>query len=110
MTDVFAPPRGAGSGPESGQDQGAVHGARGLRAPLLPLTGVGVALIVGVLVGAKPASLVLSGILAGAAAVRGLAPGTGPVGVAVRTRLFDVAVLLALSAGIAVLAFTAPDV
>lgn len=110
MTDVFAQPAGAGSGPDSGQGPAAAHGARGLRAPLLALAGVGVVLIVGVSVGAKPASLILSGIMVAAAAVRGLAPGSGPAGVAVRTKPFDVAVLLALGAGIAVLALTAADV
>lgn len=110
MTDAFARPAGAGSGPEPGKDPAAVHGARGLRAPLIALAGVGAALIVGVSVGAKPASLILSGIMAAAAAVRGLTPGVGPAGVAVRTKPFDVAVLLALGAGIAVLALTAADV
>lgn len=92
-------------------EEGAIRdvNGRGLRAPLAALGGVGGAVVVAIVVGARPAAFVLAGVLAAAAATRGLARGDGPAGVAVRSRAFDVAVLMVLAVGIAVLAATAPD-
>ncbi len=84
----------------------ASGGVRGLPAPLTALGGVALAVVVGVTLGARPASFVLAGVLAAAAVVRGLSSGQGPAGVAVRGRMFDVAFLAVLAAGITVLAAT----
>lgn len=96
-------------GPEPSVDVGP--GARGLRAPLLALAGVALCVVLGVVAGARAASFALAGVLTAAAVVRGLAPGDGPPGVAVRSRAFDVALLGVFAGGIALLtATTAGDV
>ena len=101
-----AAPADAGTGGPEPSDEAGPRAARGLRAPLLALAGVALCLVLGVVVGARAASFALAVVLAAAAAVRGLAPGDGPPGVAVRRRGFDVAVLGVLAGGISLLAAT----
>lgn len=97
---------GADAEPEAAPVPPSGHG---LRAPLVAMGGVALAVVVGCAWGARPASFLLVGTLAAAAAVRALAPGVGR-GLAVRSRIFDIATFTVLAAGIAILAATAPDV
>lgn len=78
------------------------------RAPALWVVtaGIGVALGLGVLVGAAAGLLVLAVTLVGAAVARVVRRGRRPEGVAVRSVWLDAVVLLALAAAIAMLAVT----
>lgn len=75
----------------------------------LVLLGVGLATAVALLVDARVASLVLSGVLAVAGVCRAVIPGPGPVGITVRSRGLDTFFFLAPAVVIAFLAF-APGV
>jgi hypothetical protein len=84
--------------------------AREFWAPYAALGGVGLAVTVALTAGARPGSLVLALLLAGAGVVRARSAGAGPAGTAVRSRAFDVAFLLGLALVITVLATTASGV
>lgn len=75
----------------------------------LVLGGVALATAVALLVDARAASLVLSGVLAVAGVCRAVIPGPGPVGITVRSRGLDTFLFLAPAVVIAFLAF-APGV
>ncbi|WP_435738858.1 DUF3017 domain-containing protein [Cellulosimicrobium sp. PMB13] len=75
----------------------------------LVLLGVGLATAVALLIDARAASLVLSGVLAVAGVCRAVIPGPGPVGITVRSRGLDTFFFLAPAVVIAFLAF-APGV
>ena len=61
-------------------------------------------------VGARAASAVLAGVLATAATIRALDPSGGPEGGAIRSRTFDVVLMLTFAVAIAVLGLTSSGV
>lgn len=71
---------------------------------------IGVMVALAFLVGVRQAALFMSTVLVGMATVRALSPPPGPYGIRVRSRGFDVTVLLVFSAAIAALALTMPAV
>jgi hypothetical protein len=70
----------------------------------LVVAGVGLTTAVALLVGARAACLVLSGVLAVAGVCRAVLPGAGPVGITVRSRGLDTFFFLAPATAIAFLA------
>jgi hypothetical protein len=78
------------------------------RAPALWLTSAALAaaVVVAMLVGTRQAAAVLAAALAAAAVARVVGRGRRPEGVAVRATWLDVAILVVLAGGIAVLATT----
>jgi len=71
--------------------------------------GVVLAVVVALLVGTAAGAWTLSAVLAAGAIARALGPRVGPVAITVRSKPVDVAVLLVLSVGIAVLAAILPS-
>jgi hypothetical protein len=65
--------------------------------------------VVALLVGTRAGALTLAAVTAVCAVVRAVLPSPGPVAVSVRSRPFDVLVLLTFAAGIAFLAQILPD-
>ncbi|WP_277208765.1 DUF3017 domain-containing protein [Isoptericola croceus] len=78
-------------------------------AILVVLTGILVAVVLGMTVGARLGSLAIAGTLAVAGAWRAVAS-AGPVGLAIRSRGFDVFLCWSVASVIGVLALTAPGV
>lgn len=66
------------------------------------------ACVIAVVVGVDVGAFVLAGLLAVCGAGRLVTPGQGPAGITIRSRTLDVAMFWLLSAGIVLLALTAP--
>jgi len=79
-------------------------------APWAALVGVALTSVVALTAGARAASAVLAGVLATAGTIRALDPAGGPEGGAIRSRMFDVALMLTLGAAIAILGLTSSGV
>ncbi|MGY4643297.1 DUF3017 domain-containing protein [Cellulomonas sp. URHB0016] len=71
--------------------------------------GIVLAVVVAMLVGTRAGAFTLSAVTVACAAVRAVRPSPGPVALSVRSRPFDVLVLLTFAAGIAFLAQVLPD-
>ncbi|MFV0425810.1 MAG: DUF3017 domain-containing protein [Beutenbergiaceae bacterium] len=72
------------------------------------LTAVVAMVVVALTVGVEPGAFLMSGMLVLMAAVRGFGPANGPYGIRVRSKGFDVAVMLTGAAAIAALVLTIP--
>ena len=70
--------------------------------------GITVAVVVGLVADARVGAYVLAGVLAAAAAVRGMRPEPGPAAIGVRRRWLDVSLLGALAVALTVLAAIVP--
>lgn len=81
----------------------------GYRLPLATLVAVAASAALAVLAGARPAALILAGILAVAAVVRATSRTPG-AGIAIRSRWFDVGFLASLALVIALFAATTSGV
>ncbi|MCK0118063.1 Protein of unknown function (DUF3017) [Isoptericola sp. CG 20/1183] len=88
-------------------------GARPVRSPvpaiLVVLAGIVLAVLLGMTVGARLGSLTIAATLAVAGVWRAVSP-SGPVGLAIRSRGFDVFLCLSVASVMGVLALTAPGV
>ena len=71
-------------------------------------SGIAVAVVVALVVGTHAGALVLAGATLAGALVRAVLPSPGPVALSVRAKAIDVAVLVLLGGGIAVLAQVLP--
>ena len=71
-------------------------------------TGIVVATVVALVAGTRAGAFVLAGVVLACAVVRAVLPSPGPVALAVRAKALDVAVLVLLGAGLAVLARILP--
>ena len=71
-------------------------------------TGIVVATVVALVAGTRAGAFVLAGVVVVCAVVRAVLPSPGPVALAVRAKALDVAVLVLLGAGLAVLAQILP--
>jgi hypothetical protein len=103
------------TGPEGGQGGAAAPArsrtpVRQFWGPYAALAGVALSAAVALTAGARPGALLLALLLAGAALVRGRSTTDGPAGTAVRSRTFDVALLVGLAVVIAALAATSAGV
>jgi hypothetical protein len=78
-------------------------------AILVALTGITVAVALGLTVGAREGSLALAATLGVAGAWRATSP-SGPAGLAIRSRGFDVFLCWGAATALSVLALTAPGV
>lgn len=89
------------------------RGGRPARSPvpsiLVVLTGIVVAVLLAMMVGARVGSLTMAATLAVAGAWRAVSP-SGPMGLAVRSRGFDVFLCWSAASVMGVLALTAPGV
>lgn len=83
--------------------------AAGYRMPLVTLAAVAVTAVLALVAGARAGALALAAVLAAASAVRALVKAPGP-GIAIRTRVFDVAFLGGLALVIGVFAATSSGV
>ena len=71
-------------------------------------SGIVVATVVALVVGTRAGAFVLAGVALVCAVVRAVLPSPGPVAISVRAKALDVAVLVLLGAGLAVLAQILP--
>ena len=71
-------------------------------------SGIVVAILVALVVGTRAGAFVLAGVALVCAVVRAVLPSPGPVAISVRAKALDVAVLVLLGAGLAVLAQILP--
>ena len=71
-------------------------------------SGIVVATLVALVVGTRAGAFVLAGVVLACAVVRAVLPSPGPVALTVRAKALDVAVLVLLGAGLAVLAQLLP--
>ncbi|WP_456787386.1 DUF3017 domain-containing protein [Cellulomonas sp. P5_C5] len=71
-------------------------------------SGIVVATVVALVVGTRAGAFVLAGVVLVCAVVRAVLPSPGPVAITVRAKALDVAVLVLLGAGLAVLAQILP--
>jgi len=71
--------------------------------------GIVLSVAVALLVGTRAGAFTLAAVTAACAVVRAVLPSPGPVAVSVRSRPFDVLVLVTFAAGIAFLAQILPD-
>jgi hypothetical protein len=71
-------------------------------------SGIVVATVVALVVGTRAGAYVLAGVALVCAVVRAVLPSPGPVAITVRAKALDVAVLVVLGAGLAVLAQVLP--
>jgi hypothetical protein len=76
-------------------------------AILLALTGIALAVVLGLTIGARAGSLAIAATLGVAGAWRATSP-TGPAGLAIRSRGFDVFLCWGAATALSVLALTAP--
>ena len=83
--------------------------AEGYRLPFATLGAVAACAVIALVVGSRPASLLLAAVLATAATVRAVARDPGP-GMTIRSRGFDVAFLAGLALVIAAFAATTTGV
>lgn len=71
-------------------------------------SGIVVSTVVALVVGTRAGAFVLAGVMLACAVVRAVLPSPGPVAITVRAKALDVAVLVLLGAGLAVLAQILP--